>query len=121
MDKIKLTDIKLYARHGCLDEEGIIGSMYRVDLCVKTDLSKAAKTDSIHDAPDYVILNRIVHEEMAIRSLLLEHVAGRIADRILKEFPEIAKVKVSVAKINPPVQGNIADIRIIISRKQKKA
>ena len=36
------------------------------------------------DTVDYVDLNRIVVEEMAIRAKLLEHVAKRIMDRVLE-------------------------------------
>ncbi len=120
MDKIKLNDIRIFARHGCLDEEGLTGSMYRVDVCVSADLTRAAHTDSIEYAPDYSLINSIVHEEMAVRSLLLEHVAGRIIDRIMQQFPEVQKAEVSVSKINPPVPGNIASVSVILKRKRKK-
>ena len=58
-----------------------IGSDYRVDLEIKTDLRKSAQTDDLADTVDYVHLNKIVVEEMAIRSKLLEHVAQRIIVR----------------------------------------
>ncbi|MGY8911315.1 MAG: dihydroneopterin aldolase, partial [Flavobacteriales bacterium] len=38
MGIIKVKNIKLYAFHGCLDEEAKIGSEYRVDVKVKADL-----------------------------------------------------------------------------------
>ncbi|HFS67805.1 MAG TPA: dihydroneopterin aldolase, partial [Flavobacteriia bacterium] len=47
MGKIKLQNVRVYAYHGCLIEEGHIGSDYRVDLTIKTDLSKSAKTDNL--------------------------------------------------------------------------
>ena len=67
MGTIKINNIRLYAYHGCLVEEGKIGSDYRVDLKVKTDLSKSAISDDLNDTVDYVHLNRIVKQEMAIR------------------------------------------------------
>jgi len=120
MGKIKINNIQLYANHGCLEEEGIIGSMYQVDVTAHGDFSKAAKTDNLKYAIDYVLLNNIVREEMAIRSLLLEHVAKRILDSMLTKIPMIEKVRVSIAKINPPISGNVADVSIIMSEKQKK-
>ncbi|HET8854485.1 MAG TPA: dihydroneopterin aldolase, partial [Salinimicrobium sp.] len=75
MGSIKIKNIKLFAYHGCLDEEKKIGSDYRVDLKVRGDLSLSAKTDSLKDTIDYVHLNRIVKQEMTIRSKLLESVA----------------------------------------------
>ena len=59
MGIVKVSNIKVYAYHGCLVEEGKIGSDYRVDLEVKADLSISAKTDRLKDTVDYVLLNRI--------------------------------------------------------------
>ena len=35
MGKIQVNNIKLYANHGCLEEEAKIGSWYRVDIEVE--------------------------------------------------------------------------------------
>ena len=74
MGTIKLKNIRTYSYHGCLIEEGKIGSDYVVDLEIKTDLRKSCLSDELSDTVDYVQLNKIVEEEMAIRSKLLEHV-----------------------------------------------
>lgn len=119
MGKITLNTIKLFANHGCLVEEGKIGSLYHITLSAWANFKKAAQTDNLIYAVDYVHLNKIVKEEMAIRSQLLEAVAVRILNRTLKEIPTIRKVKVSVSKINPPIGGNVSDVSIIMSKKQK--
>ncbi|PIE97387.1 MAG: dihydroneopterin aldolase [Polaribacter sp.] len=87
MGKIQVNNIKVFTNHGCLDEEAKIGSEYRVDIEIDADLSKSADSDKLADTVDYVHLNRIATEEMAIRSELLEHVAKRIITRILNEIP----------------------------------
>ncbi|MHA6278997.1 dihydroneopterin aldolase [Salinimicrobium sp. CAU 1759] len=112
MGSIKLRNIKVFAYHGCLEEEGQIGSDYRVDLRVKGDLSLSAKTDDLKDTIDYVHLNKIVKEEMAIRSKLLETVAERILNRVLDELLIVQKVTVDVSKINPPIGGNVAMVTV---------
>ncbi|WP_159949427.1 dihydroneopterin aldolase [Polaribacter septentrionalilitoris] len=118
MGKIRVNNIKIYALHGCLDEEAKIGSWYRVDVEVKADLKKSAKTDDLADTVDYVHLNYIVKEEMAIRSKLLEEVAQRILNRFFKEISMLKKATVSVAKINPPIGGNVEEVVIILSKKR---
>jgi dihydroneopterin aldolase len=115
---IKISNIRVYAYHGCLVEEGKIGSDYRVDLSVKGDLKKSAKTDQLTDTVDYVHLNRIVKEAMAIRTNLLETVASLILDRILKEIPKVDKAKIKVSKLNPPIGGNVEMVSIIMKRKR---
>nr|WP_314289021.1 dihydroneopterin aldolase [uncultured Capnocytophaga sp.] len=118
MEEIILKNIRVYAYHGCLTEEGIIGSDYRVDLKVYADLKKAIETDSLEDTVDYVHLNKIVKEEMAIRAKLLEKVAGRISDRMFKELPDVQKVKLKIVKINPPIGGDVEEVIVKIKRKR---
>ena len=112
MGNIKLKNIRTFSFHGCLEEEGKIGSDYTVNLEVKTDLRKSSVSDNLEDTVDYVMLNRIVVEEMAIRSKLLEHVAHRIIARIFKEIPEISRIILAVSKVNPPIGGDVESVTI---------
>ena len=114
MGIIKLNNIRTFSYHGCLVEESKIGSDYRVDLEIKTDLRKSMETDQLADTVDYVHLNRIVVEEMAIRSKLLEHVAHRIIKRVFDEIPSISRTLLSVSKINPPIGGDVESVTIQI-------
>ena len=86
MGKIQVNNIKLYANHGCLNEEALIGSWYRVDIEVEADLTKSSISDALEDTVDYVHLNHVVKEEMGKRSKLLEEVARRILDRFFLEL-----------------------------------
>lgn len=119
MGKVIVTNIRLYAYHGCLEEESIIGSDYRVDVEINADLSKASTSDNLEDTIDYVHINAIVKEEMQIRSKLLEHVAKRISDRIFSELIQVIKVKISVSKLNPPIGGDVEAVTIILSEKRR--
>ena len=93
----------------------LIGSDYRVDLEVYTNLSKPSNSDKLGDTVDYVHLNNIVKEEMAVRSNLLEHVAKRILNRIFIELTEVRKVEIEVAKINPPIGGDVESVAVVLT------
>ena len=112
MGRIYLKNIRLYAFHGCLDEEEKIGSDYVVNLAIDADLNLSSQSDNLKDTVDYVSLHAIVKEEMSIRSKLLEKVADRILKRILKDHRQVILVKVKVAKINPPIGGNVDEVAI---------
>jgi dihydroneopterin aldolase len=112
MGVIALKNIRIYAYHGCLGEEAIIGSDYIVDLKVKTNLNKASETDDLNDTVDYVLLNRIVVEEMKIRSKLLEQVAQRVLTRIINEAKNVEKAIIKVSKVNPPIGGDVEKVTI---------
>ncbi len=100
----------MYGYHGCLAEEERIGGNYIVDLFVDADVSQSFETDKLHDTVDYVALNQIVKEEMAIRSKLIEQVAHRIMRRIKELDKRINKAGVCVRKIAPPINGNVAEV-----------
>ncbi|WKW45987.1 dihydroneopterin aldolase [Myroides sp. JBRI-B21084] len=114
MGIIRLTNIRVFTNHGCLVEEAKIGSDYRVDLEIKADLRKSADTDELADTVDYVHLNKIVKEEMAIRSKLLEHVAKRIIVRVFDELPMVSRILLEVSKINPPIGGDVQQVTIVM-------
>lgn len=114
MGKVVLQNIKVYAHHGCLPQETIIGSDYQINVSVRTDLTEAAASDQLQDTVDYVHINKIVKEEMAKPSKLLEHVAKRMMDRIFIELPSVQKAKVSVSKINPPINGDVEKVTVTL-------
>lgn len=116
MGKIRVTNIRAYAHHGCLSEETAIGSDYRVDIEIEANLSNSAQTDKLSDTVDYVLLNRIVKEEMAIPSALLETVCERILVRFFKEEALIASATVAVSKLNPPIGGDVEMVTVERSR-----
>lgn len=118
LGEISLESIRVYANHGCLEEERIIGSEYIVGVTVNADLSIASVSDNLVDTVDYVHINHIVKEEMKIPSNLLEHVAKRIADRIFNEMPLVSETSVVVSKINPPIGGDIemVSVKLVFNR-----
>ncbi|MBT8245418.1 MAG: dihydroneopterin aldolase [Winogradskyella sp.] len=120
MGIIKVENIRVFAHHGCLPEETKIGSDYRVDLEVKANLKTSAKTDELSDTVDYVFLNKVVREEMAQPSKLLETVAKRILNRIFSEDQMVSKATVSVSKVNPPIAGDVEMVTIKMTEKRKK-
>ena len=120
MGTIKVENIRVFTHHGCLKEETKIGGDYRVDLEVSADLTKSANTDELNHTVDYVFLNKVVREEMAIPSKLLETVAKRILDRIFKEEGFVKKAIISVSKINPPIGGDVEMVTIKMSQRRKK-
>jgi 7,8-dihydroneopterin aldolase/epimerase/oxygenase len=114
LQKINIEGIKLYAYHGCLEEEAKIGQEYRVDVYVETDFSEAAQTDELGKTVDYCAVYEIVKREMKIRSNLIEHVARRIKESLLKEIPHKMNVTVKVTKFSPPLNGNVAEVSVVV-------
>lgn len=119
MSKIFLEDVKIYAYHGVLPEENIIGTYYILNAELHTDLWKAAETDDLNDTISYADINTVIHQEMEIKSKLLEHVAGRIITRIHERFPQISYIKLKITKTSPPMQGEMKGASIELERSFK--
>lgn len=112
--KIYLENLRIYAYHGVLPEETIIGTYYILNVEVHADLWKAVGTDDLTDTINYAELNGIIHAEMKIPSKLMEHVAGRIMKQISSKFPQISFIKIKITKTNPPMPGEMEGVSVEI-------
>ena len=112
MASISVLGIKIYAYHGCLPEETKIGSDYEVNVVVEYDIQPSTESDDLKHTVDYVLINSIVNEEMSVASKLLENVVARIIDKIIEAYPKIFSVEVSVAKKNPPINGDVIEVAV---------
>ncbi|KXH85700.1 dihydroneopterin aldolase [Chryseobacterium kwangjuense] len=119
MSKIFLEEVKIYAYHGVLPEENIIGTYYILNVELHTDLWKAAETDDLNDTISYADINAIIHKEMSVKSKLLEHVAGRMITGIHNAFPQISYIKLKITKTSPPMQGEMKGASIELERSFK--
>lgn len=112
MSKIIIEDVKIYAYHGVLPEETITGTYYLVNLEMQVDLWKASESDDLNDTVNYAEVNDIIHSEMKIPSKLLEHVCGRIINKIHEKFPEIEFLKIKLTKTSPPMKGEMKGVSV---------
>jgi dihydroneopterin aldolase len=110
MGKILLEGIEFFAYHGCYKEEQIIGTRFTVDLAVETDSTAAEASDHLHDTVSYVHLYQAVKKEMEQNSHLIEHVARRIIDNIVANFPAITSIDLKICKLNPPIGGKLKHV-----------
>ncbi len=115
MGTVSIHQLSVYGYHGCLPEEAVIGTNYSLDIDVELDISKAVAEDDLSATADYVVITRLVHEEMAIRSKLIEHVCGRILKRIRSAFPQAGRIRVTLFKHSPPANGNVQKVSVTLS------
>lgn len=109
---IRLENMEFYAYHGCFAEEAIIGTYFRVDVALETDVTLAEHTDNISDAVNYLNVYQLIKKEMGKPSHLLETVTKRIGDTLLEAFPKVSKVWIKTSKLNPPLGGKLAAVCI---------
>lgn len=112
MATIAINGIRFYAHHGCFEQERTIGTHFVVDLTFHTDTSVAEVSDNIADTVSYLDVYQMVKSEMGQPSHLLEHVARRIGDAVLRQFADVQDVRVKVYKLAPPLGGQMDSVSV---------
>ena len=115
---IYINDIRLHALHGVLPQEQLTGNDYIVNIRIGYDIAKAFASDDVADTLNYAEVYNIVKEEMLIPSKLIEHVAGRIANRLMEEYAKITSIVLHITKCNPPMGADCqgAGVEIHVKR-----
>ena len=100
---IRLEKLRFRALHGVLPQERQVGGDYVVTLRIGYPWQAAMASDAVADTLDYAAVFRLVQREMVLPSQLLEHVAGRIAKALLRDFPQITSIDLWLTKTCPPM------------------
>lgn len=112
---IELKNMRFFAHHGVLEHEKEHGNNFSVTLRFSADVSMACMSDDVADTVNYAAVYDLVKEEMAKPSKLIENVAYRILHSVKEAFPEIERIEVELAKMNPPVAGSMDYAAVIVS------
>ena len=115
---VKVENLKIYAFHGCMEEEKAIGSDYIVNIEADCFVGDDAFSDVISDTVDYVDLARIAKREMLTRSKLLEAVVKRIIDCSFDEIDVLNRISVTVCKLNPPINADVEAVSVTMEEQR---
>jgi 7,8-dihydroneopterin aldolase/epimerase/oxygenase len=116
---IRIKKAVFYAYHGVLSEEQSVGGKFEADVDIYTNFKEAAKSDSLKRTIDYDKAYKFMYQ-MALeeKHYLIETLATKIADELLKKFINIERVAVRIRKNNPPLGGVVdcVEVEVIKSR-----
>jgi dihydroneopterin aldolase len=115
MAKILLEGMEFFAYHGHYKEEQIIGTKFIVDLEIVFETRLAEYSDHLADTINYQEVFQVVKKEMEINAHLLESVARRILDAVMKSFPQVKSLQVKISKVNPPLGGKVKQVSCILA------
>lgn len=104
---ILLDNLRFFAHHGVGKQETLVGNEFTVSLRLKIDIEHAIQTDNVADTVSYADVHESIKAVMATPSKLLEHVSGRIMNRLFDEFPQIEEIELKLMKRNPPMGADI--------------
>jgi dihydroneopterin aldolase len=114
MDKIKLSELTVDTIIGIWEWEKRNPQKVVFDIEMSTDISQAAKSDSIKDALDYkAISTRIKQYALENHFELIETLADKVAELILNEF-DVSWVKLTISK--PHAIRDSKNVSLMIER-----
>ena len=116
-DVIEIKGLFGFGYHGLFDDERENGQGFLVDLILNMDLSKVSESDSIDDTVNYsTVCDLVLAQIIGPPFTLIEKLAGHIAELILRDYPKVQSVRVTVHKPDAPVGAKVRDISVSIER-----
>ncbi len=110
MGKISLQGIELIAKIGVHKQEHTIGTKCLVDIELGISLKKPGESDKIAHTIDYEIVLSVVKKCLKNKYNLLEGAARAIGQELITLFPEVSRIKISMHKIKPLLEANVAEV-----------
>jgi dihydroneopterin aldolase len=106
MDSLLLQGLQFYGHHGTEAWEKEVGRRFEVDIELFGDLGAAGRTDDMRRAMDYrKIYARAKSVVEGESHNLIERIAWRLVETMMRAYPRVERVRVSVAKPEAPIGG----------------
>lgn len=118
MDQIRIENLKVFAFHGCYQEERDKGQNFYVNATLYTNTHEAAIEDDIEKTTNYADVCKLISDTMINNTYyVIETVADRVARAILEKFTRVEAVDIEIRKPNAPIPMEFESISVRISRK----
>lgn len=106
MDYIILKNLEFFGRHGVYNEEKLHPQKFITTVKLYLDLKEAGKSDQLSHTINYSDVYNILKEIFEQHSFnLIESLAQTSANTLLKRYPKLSHVKISVKKTDIPGKG----------------
>ena len=117
---IRIKKATFYAYHGVLSEEQSVGGKFEADVDIYTNFSQAAEQDSLKQTVNYDKVYKFMYQlALEQKYYLIESLAMKIADELLKKFHNIEKVAVRIRKNNPPLGGVVDCVEVEVTKSRE--
>ena len=120
MDSIIARGMTFRGCHGVMAHEKTNPQVFKVDLEMFLDLKQAAGQDDLQSTIDYDQVYHLVEKIVTGKSFaLIETLAQEISGVLLRTFPQMDSVEVTLYKPEAPVDGEFDYFAVRIKRFQK--
>ncbi len=121
MDKIKIKNLEVFAKHGVFPEENVLGQKFVITAILHTDTRKAGMTDDLENSIHYGEVSLMIKQFMEQHTFrLLETAAEQLAFQMLTDIPRLKKVELEIKKPWAPVGVHLETVSVEIERRWHK-
>jgi dihydroneopterin aldolase len=115
MINVALHGAEFFGKHGFYPEEQLLGSKFVVDISVDFEPQGDLHLDKLADTVNYEHLYELTFQQMQHPRKLIETLCQAIIDDIVKQYPYVGVVSVTIKKLNPPMKGKIDHSSVTIT------
>ena len=119
-DTIFINGLVMHAHHGVMKHETKVGQRFVIDMLLSIDLKNASRSDKLADTIDYAAIVEVASRTFTGRNFrLVEAAGGAVADAVLKEFPQVKSVRITIHKPHAPISAIFDDVGVILERSRR--
>lgn len=118
MDKIKIKNLEIFAKHGVFPEENTLGQKFLVSATLYLDTRKAGRTDDLTASIHYgEVCHLITHFLTENTYQLLERAVEALAEELLLNIPLLQQIKLELKKPWAPIGLPLETVSVEIERR----
>lgn len=117
MDSINIKNLKIFAHHGVLEYEKENGQFFYVSAKLLVDTYPAGRYDDLTLSVNYDEVCHLIKNTMTEKNYdLIEAAANKVAEVILKSYPLVHEVTITLSKPDAPVELTFENISVTVNR-----
>ena len=105
MDQIRIEQLEVFAKHGAIPEENVLGQKFLVSAVLFTDTRKAGRNDQLDQTISYGRASKFMERYLREHTFqLIESAAEKLAEELLLMYPDSLKsVELEIRKPWAPI------------------
>ena len=116
-DFIKITNLKVFANHGVLEEEKQNGQDFYINAKLFLDLKTPGKSDNLEDALNYAEACHFMKGVFIAHTYdLIEKACEDLCEQLLLEYPKLKSVELELQKPHAPIGLPFENVSVNMSR-----
>lgn len=122
MDYIEIKDLAVFAYHGVMPEENVVGQKFLASARLYFDMTNAGRSDDVEETINYASICETIKKYIEGNTYnLIETVAVKLADHILLKNKQLSRVDITIKKPWAPIHIEVKTTLVHVERRWHNA